>query len=393
MGVIAYLYDIMAKDYNDSVCDSSPSFYSKGLKSAHRELFFDLVRALKGNFAQQELSQNDTYKYGMPLIVATNRKRLRSRTLKSEATVYRLILRLIEAKILLKKINHGVRADFELYLNPDLIPISDLADNSFDAVGYIFSNTQNQLIKEALRSKCTPCSKYKNFLNNKIITKNDQEQEKVSPVETCYKEHVDSTLDNSREDAILTSSVKNEEELTYEQKLQLAKEKDEQMRRKYAVMFTEEIIEQLFSDRVIYPCERDKAYANAYRYFENYYSETPCMLALQEFRCRIDLVRRYLQRNKDFDFSNIWPASYLDVENYRSGFVMTKQWLRKHKIYKQLQQKQRKIKTEHDILNYAITKYQKSKNKVAARGKWTKYIQDKIPNKLEQFYKVLEYNN
>src|SRR5690606_34633195 len=89
----------------------------------------------------------------------------------------------------LDKVNHGTQRDYELYMNPEMIPVSDYKNEKFDPLLWILQNSIDSTIQAALRSICTPCSRDKNILNKKIITGNIQEHEAVSAPPINFNEH------------------------------------------------------------------------------------------------------------------------------------------------------------------------------------------------------------
>lgn len=403
--IIAALYDAKAAAYNTQVAlmrdkgDNSAQF----LRSAHRELYFDYVRSIKGNLAKEAYELSDVpglleRNYQEPLILMTNRKSTLLRTKKSEATIYRLTQRLIGAGIIEKKIWHGSKMDYEMHFSTSMIPVSDYKNESFDPVTYILKNSIDSTISEALRSICTPFTKDKNILNNIIITENNCEHQKVSSEMTLNNEHSglivfpsDSTIRGNKVHSVGSLFSMKEElkensvtESDYAQKLKLYNQAIEERTRRYAITLTEHVIAKLFPERAIYSTEREKAYKNAEHYFKGLNSATDCHLAMEQYKQRVDLVRQYLERNTDFDFSNIWPARYLDPENYSSGFVMTQVWLKKHQEFKVLQKKTRMLKTEQAIFDYALKRMSKFKNR-SAYSYWMKYVSAKIPHRLSEY--------
>lgn len=427
---IMAMYDAKAAEYNSKVAiardsgDKSKQF----LRSSHREVWQDLLRAMKGEFAKMLFifREKDTQSLiarrpGEAVILMTNRKRLSGRTKKSEVTIYRLLERLIDAGIVEQKVNHGTQRDFELHLNRDMVPISDYSQERFDPLLSIFQITVDTTIQETLRSICTPCSSIKNTFNNEIITANIQEHNAesasqilsneqsgtfnrntgdpspaIAPVAGPEDAKINTFKNNdvilnafgipvahNRETKINTFDSQNE----YADKMEVARSKHQARIREYSIMLVEFVISVLFTDKSIYKSEREKSYKVAEYYFKDYSSALDCERALRNYRERVRLVQRFLERNTDFDFSNIYPARYLDPENYQSGFVMTSKWLKKHKEFKELQQKSRTLKTEEAILMYAVKRMIKWKNP-SSYNYWRKYVNDKIPQRVEDYERM-----
>jgi len=423
---IVALYDAKAAEYNGQVAierdsgDRSRNF----LKSSHRELYFDLIRAIKGKMASDMLVFKDAQKLlaiaaGSMIVLQTNRKRLSERTKKSEVTIYRLIERLIDARILTEKVNHGTQRDFELHLRPDMVPVSDAKSEKFNPLAFILKNSIDSAIQETLRSICTPCSSNKNSFNNKIITGNLPEHDAVSPAVMNYNEQTRTIHGNTGDpvtcaDELFASkiakinmfagkgilvnafgvSLSPENDLKintsknkagdYGRKIEELRKKEEERSRIYSMQLVEFVISILFGDRTIYKAEREKAYKHAQYYFKMFNTGPDCERAMEGYRERVRMVQRYLEKHKEFDFSNIFPARYMDPENYQCSFIMTQKWLKKQKEYHELQQKTRKLKTEEAILTYALTRMVKWKNPSSFEY-WKTYVINKAPGKVMDY--------
>jgi hypothetical protein len=417
---IVALYDAKAAEYNGQVAiehdagNKSRNF----LKSAHRELWFDYIRTIKGEMSRNLLVFKDAplllqIEALSPVILKTNRKRSSSRTKKSEATIYRLTERLIDAGVILEKKNHGTQRDYELFLNPEMIPVWDYKNEDFDPLTYTLKNGSDKAIQAALRSICTPCSSNMNILNKRIITQNNPEHKKVSPKVTTFNEqtrtHTQNTGDpeigirttpmmkiNTFNDATIPdsqfegeiqaqNSIKINTFEEYSHKLELLRKKEEERKRKYAIMFVEFVISILFPGRQIYKSEREKAYQYGELYFSTYQSDHDCFRALEIYQERVRLVRRWLDNNTAFDFSNVWPAHYIDPDNRQCGFINTKEWLKKHRKYKELQFKTRKLKTEQGALDYALTRLKEKWTNSSSFAYWRSYIINKAPSRVQEY--------
>lgn len=106
---------------------------------------------------------------------------------------------------------------------------------------------------------------------------------------------------------------------------------------------------------------------------------------MESYRERVRIVQRYLESNKEFDFSNIWPAHYLDPENFSSGFVMTSKWLKKHREYQDLQHKTRKLNTDQKMLDYALKRLEREYRNKSAFIYWRSYLINKAPSKIQEY--------
>lgn len=420
---IMALYDAKSADYNGIVAiergngDKTRNF----LKSAHRELYRELIFSLKAKMTSARYIMRDApellkMEAFSPLVLNTNRKRMSEFTKKSEATIYRLTERLIDAKIILEKVNHGTQRDYELFLNPEMVPVSDHKNEDFNPLLYILKNSIDTTIQQTLRSICTPCSSNLNNLNKKIITGNFQEHEEVSAPPIDFNEQTGTLYGNTGDPrgsleellaqnmAKINTSVskgvttnafgvqilpKEREKINtldeYGQKIEALRRKEEERTRRYAIMLVEFVISVLFNSRSIYKSERNKAYKFAEYYFDKFNSETDCAKALDQYRQRVLLVERYLENNKAFSFDNIWPARYMDPENYASGFIMTQKWMKKHQDYLELQYKTRKIRTEQQMLAYALKRFEQGYRNEKSFFYWRSYLLNKAPGKIQEY--------
>lgn len=431
---IIALYDAKAAEYNTKVAlardagDKAMQF----LKSAHREVWQDLVRAAKGDMAKMLFIFKDKDTQSLiarepmqEVVLLTNRKRMSGRTKKSEATIYRLLERLIDAGIIETKVNHGTQRDFELHLNREMVPVSDYKNEEYDPLSAILQNSIDITIQETLRSICTPYCNNKNTLINKIITTNIQEHEKESAApmlsitsgehsRTFYQNTGDSDpmpLANAsgnspkintsvrrpvalnafgapmpqKEVAKINTSVDMDDE--YAQKLEKHRIRQEERLRRYSIQLVEFVISVLFKDKNIYPAEREKAYRLSEKYFHKFSTSADCERIMTVYRERARIAERWLANHPEFDFSNIYPAWYMDTENVNSGFVNTRKWFKDQTKFKHLQHKQRKLKTEEATITYAVSRMMEYKNE-SAFNYWKSYVYNKFPNRVTDFETV-----
>ncbi len=422
---IVALYDVKVAEYNTKVtlARDAGDKTMQYLKSAHRELYFDFIRAIKGDLARNIIIFKDSPSLmerdaKQEITLASNRKRASERTKKSEATIYRLIQRLIDAGIIIRKINHGTQRDYELVFSPEMVLISDYKNDFYSPVDFFSKNAMDPAVQGTLRSICTPCSSNMNIIKNEIITMNNDEHEVESAPQILNTEHTRTFYKNTgdptgpaapstpvKSPKINTSEVigkttnvfgvviqhkieakinTSKKELSYADRMEMAREKDRQRTRAYAVRLVELVISVLFSTRNIYPSEREIAYKNAEFYFEKIKNINDCDKAFELYSERVRLVQNYLDRNKFFDFSNIWPAHYMDPRNDSSGFIMTGSWLKKHKNYQELQFKTRKLKTEEAIITYALNRMMRWKNPSSFQY-WRSYVINKAPDRVEDY--------
>jgi len=408
-GAVANLYDSFAAAYNDTVTTARKNgdHSRQPLRASHRALFLDLVFQAKG--------QMDRLRYDFaadaggllaipalePYTLYTNRKHIARRSQKSESAIYRQILRLMDAGAIVDKVGHGTHADFELLINPILLPISDFANEQFDPLAAITAYTQLQAPHEGLRAKCTPIGKDQNILNNGIIP----EQKVESALPTTCLEQTGNTYRNTGSSAkpvptppdipaqintgseINTASKINtgpdgegRGEASYSDRLRQHAERT----RRFAVMFVEYLLKMLFASHNIYPAERRRAYEVAEYYFRNCQTTAQCNMAFDIYRQRVDLAATYIAR-KNFDFSNIYPAHYLDPDNRTCGFGQTEQWLHKLRKYKEFKQRCNKSRKEEAILQKTLVKFYQLPT-IANYMSAQSYIRTYVPNKIDDFH-------
>ncbi|MDZ4059439.1 MAG: hypothetical protein U1D64_05280, partial [Bacteroidales bacterium] len=173
----------------------------------------------------------------------------------------------------------------------------------------------------------------------------------------------------------------------YGKKIEQARKREEERTREYSIMLVEFVISVLFSTKKIYTAERERAYKLSEYYFSKFSNATDCEIALRSYRERVRIVQRWLENHPEFDFSNIYPAAYMHPENYSSGFVNTAKWLKKEREYKQLQYKDRKLKTEEATVMYAIQRMKRWKNE-SSFNYWRSYVINKAPGRVAQFEEI-----
>lgn len=420
--VIIGLYDIMSGQYNESVSEArlAGDRSKNPLRSAHRELFVALV-----NMAYGSMECNKYIFHGpgsetrtlflqresmTPYRISTNRSQLADRTLKSGATIYRLMMRLIDAGILQNKVYHGPSMNFEIEINPELLPISDELNQSYDPLKAILTTTQNQAIITYLRSICTVYCNNQNCFNNIIIPEREKVKSEIStlPYEqprtknpnTEGRSHPDGRSGDKntgkakineftnafgvKVDMAEVGKRQSEAREAYADKLQRARTQDEMRLKKFAIMLVSFLMEHLFKGRNIYPGEIDKARTVAEYYFEGIYRDNgACNAAFEQYKARILLVERYIRRN-GYDFSNMYPARYLDPGNTTSGFIMTDRWLKDSEKFRRMKKRSKRMATADDIFRHAFENFTR-KGDLTAYNYWKRYIRKRLPERAAEF--------
>jgi len=146
-------YDVFAGTYNAAIkakraADPDNASDFQTLKPTHRALYKDLVFEIgkkmlqhiknyqtintqQGNTGTFKLLSNPICGDGI-FVCSTNRYQLSKHNGKENSTIYRNILRLMEAGIITEKIGHGKKSNFELHINADFLIISDHANPAYN---------------------------------------------------------------------------------------------------------------------------------------------------------------------------------------------------------------------------------------------------------------------
>jgi hypothetical protein len=155
-----------------------PEARRKKLTEAHRsllqQLYFEAVSQFElklSLFENTELSPLPV-PVGSPVRINTNNKdlayRLSRSTPRAASTVYRRLERLKECGAIVSKITHGVKANYDLYINPELILLWDAEDPDYSPTSKFLKGQKSALyLKE--KAKCKPSKVSVSFRKNKKI--------------------------------------------------------------------------------------------------------------------------------------------------------------------------------------------------------------------------------
>lgn len=177
-------YDAFAAQYNAECKEADELHYrQKTLKTTHRELFNDLIMELGKNMLnnikayekiQREQGETGSYKLlRNPLcgngffVCSTNRYQLAKHSRKELSTIGRNLNRLAEAGIIVEKINHGAKNNFELHINSDFLLISDKANPEYNPLEI---STRENFFNLAKNAKCKEDKILQEQLINKIYS-------------------------------------------------------------------------------------------------------------------------------------------------------------------------------------------------------------------------------
>ncbi len=318
----------------------------KQLRGHHKQMYFRLVHQAKrtiylNNKHLAETGQNalDSTK---PVSIRTTRPYLGKALGVSGATVCRHINRLEDAGVL-AKIGHGTRRPFELLINPDFLLIFDYNDEQYSPSS-CFLETENKEPQGQLRSNCTHVS-CKPDPFNKIIIAVDNSTDKakncVPPSGDNLKEQTGANNWNTRkQENPEEKSKQNFESFSSQLKSPLEQKKEKscakkekkgeeqtlgQFRRSLAQRMYLMMVQLLFKYHNIYPTEKENAICYIEQVYMSQVQDGPSGIrTLGHYRWRLLKAASYITR-KNYDYSNVYPMHYLNVNN-PTGFAATKAW-------------------------------------------------------------------
>lgn len=330
------------EEYNCQA-NGEPKPLSKQLRGVHKQTYFQLVQRVKRkiNSDNRYLSENglNAIDPTKPYSIRLTRKQLGLALGVSTDTAHRYITRLIKAGVLTKE-KHGTRRAFELLIKPDFLFIYCYNQPEYTPTSK-FLSTKECGFQSQLHASCTHINCVtKEHSNNEIIPvdnstdKNDscasvnsgllKEQDK-----NFYKNNQKQI--NSGENSKLNETESQKLSQKPEQKKEKGcaqkekKRKMQELKRSFASRLYNYMVEILFINHSIYEAEKE----NAILYLEQYYlrhitNHREGERALHIYKSRVKMASSYIRR-KAFDFSNIYPCAYLDINNPK-GFRATAQW-------------------------------------------------------------------
>ncbi len=114
------------------------------------------------------------------------------------------------------------------------------------------------------------------------------------------------------------------------------------LRWSYARTFFIYMAGKLFTNHEIYKGEAQRSIEYITKtYFSTVTTEHEARYFLSRCKHRVDLAASYIRRNR-FDFSNIYPYHYLNVNN-KKGFVATKKWQQDSSSYRKGREERRRL--------------------------------------------------
>jgi hypothetical protein len=156
--------------------DAHPEAKRQKLTEAHRALMQQVYFEAVDQYAMQlELFANsdiapDALPIGNPVRVNTNNKdlayRLSRSAMRTESTIYRRLQRLKECGAIVSKLNHGTTANYDLYINPDLILLWDAEDENYHPTSKFLKGGESAAYIDK-HAKRKPSKEYIPFRKNK----------------------------------------------------------------------------------------------------------------------------------------------------------------------------------------------------------------------------------
>ncbi len=331
------------------------------LRPQHSKLFARILTLLSRQLYKRNELFKDTPEFRRiedteTMLLSTNRKALSwvENTIQINGnTVYRQILRLMDAGVISEKVNHGSQMNFDLFITPDFLLIKDLITPDYVPTSKYLKaeKTQN---KTSLNTSFTPepLTPEKELSNNSNITvdkvslpavRDDivKEQERTEK-KTFEKEHWGISQNQSGNQTGIDEKSR--------QFIQQWKEKEQQVAparitklREYqkgaARWFFWYTINQLFDGRSINTAHLE----NTLSYVEQYYFTQCHSLKTIEntrrlFQWRIDKAKKTIERH-NINMQWIFPGHYLDLNrkgnNPQTGkpymsFANTATWPKKY---------------------------------------------------------------
>lgn len=344
------LWNNFIAEYNlDADGESKP--LSKQLRGPHMQTYFQLV-----HIARKSVNRDNRYlsKTGLNVInpqeaysIRTTRGNLSRALGMSTDTAHRYLTRLEQAGVVTRK-GHGTRSPFELFINPDFLLIYDYQQENY-LPGSKYFRSENCENQTPLHANCTHiplCTK--EHSNNIIMPVDNSTDKNLSCVlSDLQNEHhrgslpAPIVLNNERNIRKQLKPIEKSKPICeglppvsaeLEQKKEKScakKEKAEvdlqRLRKSFAARLYAIMIDLLFKNHSIYEAEKD----NAILYIERYYmsqitSKRQAEQTLNQYRWRTEMAASYIRR-RNYNFSNIYPCAYLDINN-KTGFSATKKW-------------------------------------------------------------------
>jgi hypothetical protein len=420
-----------------TIIDNYWAHYNEGrplreqLRSQHMHVFVRLVLMLEDELRKHNKLFADTPQLAALdnnnwLLLQNRRKQLIGHINKqSKTTIKRLIERLEEAG-LVKTVNNeefealsGMPGKWnDLLINPELILIYDAQNFDFEPSSPWLTDTEKCGLQKKKHPSCTTVSSNSTLqesIKNEIMPVQNVEKGISHPVDGLLESDGNITLPeatpnlNGNQGENQTKQAGGAQKNTKKtQKTDLEPEQQSNPGRENqgipnpepskADILTERrhllslelynfMVQNLFKTHEIYPAEATRTvHYLGKTYFKPVTSDEQGDWLLKLYKWRVKQAASYIDR-KNFDFSNIYPYAYVNINNPK-GFTATKAWYEKSVKDTQRKAKARELHkkdlADKQTLHQAIDEYQQNPT-LRTFNRITKRLNDSNPHLYEQF--------
>jgi hypothetical protein len=358
------------------------------LRPQHAKLFARVLTLLARHYYNNNRLFRDTpglrqVDASRPQVLATNRKALSwvEKTLQINGnTVYRQLLRLVDAGVIAQKVNHGSQMNFELWINPGFLLINDL-ENPGHTPSSKYLESGNAGTQPSLNTSFPPGSLIpeKELSNNLNI---DVDKVSLPTVRDALVKEPERTAKKNPEKehwgmaqgpgsgTTLQDGGPSRFSRQWKEKEQGVAPAGATKLREYqkgaARWFFAYVMDRLFEGRGINPAHLE----NTLDYVErHYFTQCPSFKAVEQvrkvFQWRIDKARRTIDRHGT-DMRWVFPGHYLDTArkgtNPKTGkpymsFANTAGWPKRFEHLHRARQDEKRKKDDMDRLDAQFRTY------------------------------------
>jgi hypothetical protein len=318
----------------------------------------------------------------------------------------------MEAGVITKKINHGTQMNFELFISPDFLSITDCPDRE-NSPGDNGPEGANGAGHEGLRTNCQPeyLTKKELFNNLSITVEKESRPERDKLLKEQERTGKKNILKEHREIAhklAETKGKKDERSAALIQNWNLTAVKagkkeqeippcrDSKLReyqKSAARWFFWYVLSRLFEGRIFNPAhlENTLAYVEQH-YFVNCHTLNAIEQTRKSYQWRVDKAKGTIDRHNT-DMRWVFPGYYLDIDrkgiNPQTGkpymsFANTASWPAKYQQFQKQKEKQQKENTARDCLDKLLRLYMNSPS-LARYRRCEAYVKKNIPHLMPDF--------
>jgi len=347
------------------------------LRQPHHELFYALVRLYlktikEHNDLFSQIPELRAIDPSEPPPLPANNVMLSNILHNSEDSVYRHLKRLLKAGVIVKKVNHGMNRNYELFINPVLLDFREFQQR-FD-IQYDY--------KEENASCGLSQNKQETFKNIIMPVKNVINASVDGTIETYFTGNTEQSSEKNESAGIISEGSRAQAE--YSEKIRALDRKIREMKKSYAAWLLSMAMTLLWKGRSIFQGEYD----NAMQYIENNYFEhcntyADFDRAIANYGWRIKAAARNVERKGYARNWFVFPSHYFDLNN-KNGFAGTLKWWLDRKEYDKLKETKKKRKRDVDKLAEQIRIYIKTPD-LPTYMKCQTYVKANIPHLYTQF--------